>query len=203
MVAPEPTPTPVTLGPPQYRGLWADAFHEGFKSQAQAERLLQDAQRANVNALFIQVRKAGDAYYNDSFEPRAGDIQGPPRFDPLAFLIKRAHSANPRLEVHAWVNVFYVGRSSAVWQRNPDWVNRTSGGTAGPYLDPAALARRPIPVRSSCTWPRRTTSMGSTSTSCATRRAGTGATAHRRCRPTARAHPIPQIRPGASGAETR
>jgi uncharacterized lipoprotein YddW (UPF0748 family) len=136
--APEPTPTPVPLGPPQYRGLWADAFHDGFKSQGQAERLLQDAQRANVNALFIQVRKAGDAYYNDSFEPRAGDIQGPARFDPLAFLIKRAHSANPRLEVHAWVNVFYVGRSSAVWQRNPDWVNRTSDGTPGPYLDPGS-----------------------------------------------------------------
>ncbi|HEX6350920.1 MAG TPA: family 10 glycosylhydrolase [Candidatus Dormibacteraeota bacterium] len=135
---PEPAPTPVALGPAQYRGLWADAFHDGFKSQAQAERLLQDAQRANVNALFVQVRKAGDAYYNDSLEPRATDIQGPARFDPLAFLIKRAHSANPRLEVHAWVNVFYVGRTSAVWQRHPDWVNRTAGGTTGPYLDPGS-----------------------------------------------------------------
>src|SRR2546423_1213498 len=131
-----PTPTPVPLGPAQYRGLWADAFHDGFKSQAQAQRLLQDAQRANVNALFVQVRKSGDAYYNNSLEPRAADIQGPARFDPLAFLITRAHSANPRLEVHAWVNVFYVGRASAVYQRHDDWVNRTSDGTPGPTLGP-------------------------------------------------------------------
>jgi len=134
---PEPTPTPVPLGPPQYRGLWADAFHEGFKSQAQADRLLEDARRANVNALFVQVRKRGDAYYNDGLEPRASDILGPARFDPLAYLIRRAHSANPRIEVNAWVNTFYVGSSSNVYTRHAaEWGNRTDSGLTGPYLDP-------------------------------------------------------------------
>ncbi|MEP7104544.1 MAG: family 10 glycosylhydrolase, partial [Chloroflexota bacterium] len=134
---PLPTPTPVPLGPPEYRGLWADAFHEGFKSQAQADRLLEDARRANVNALFIQVRKRGDAYYNDGLEPRAADILGPARFDPLAYVIRRAHSANPRIEVHAWVNTFFVGSTSNVYvEHGADWGNRTDAGVRGPYLDP-------------------------------------------------------------------
>ena len=86
---------------PQYRALWVDAFHPGIKSAAQIEKLVADAKRANVNTLIVQVRKRGDAYFNKSIEPRASDIQGPIDFDPLAYLLRLAHSATPRIEVHA------------------------------------------------------------------------------------------------------
>jgi len=48
---------------PEFRGLWVDAYREGFKSPEQVDRLLLDARRANINALLVQVRKRGDALY--------------------------------------------------------------------------------------------------------------------------------------------
>ncbi|TME18782.1 MAG: hypothetical protein E6I70_06950 [Chloroflexi bacterium] len=145
--AEEPTPTapPVPLvGPPQYRALWVDAFHDGIKTKAQVNTLIDRAHRANLNALFVQVRKRGDAYFNLGLEPRADDPALARRpFDPLAYLVDRAHRANPRLEVHAWVNTFFVGKDSAVYQTHGDeWGNRTAGGDTGGYLDPGVPQAR-------------------------------------------------------------
>lgn len=137
--SPPPTPT----GPPEYRVLWADAFHEGIHSRSEIDHLVATAQRARINALFVQVRKTGDAYYTRSLEPRPADIFAPASFDPLAYLLKQAHAASPRLEVHAWVNTFYVGRRSRVFfEHGSDWGNRIPGGDPGAYLDPGNPAAR-------------------------------------------------------------
>jgi len=69
--SPSPSASPIVYGPAQYRAMWVDAFHDGIKSRAQIEKLVADAHRANLNALFVQVRKAGDAYFNRADEPRA------------------------------------------------------------------------------------------------------------------------------------
>jgi len=79
---------PIVYGPPQYRALWVDALHDGIKSPAQVEKLVADAHRANINALIVQVRKGGDAYFNHANEPRALDIVGSRGFDPLAYVIR-------------------------------------------------------------------------------------------------------------------
>ena len=135
--SPSPSASPVALGPPAYRGVWVDAFHDGIKSAAQVEKLVADARRANLNALFVQVRKRGDAYFNRGLEPRATDIQGPAYFDPLAALIRLAHAQYPRLEVHAWVNTFFVGSDSRVYREHgEEWGNRTRDGQRGGFLDP-------------------------------------------------------------------
>jgi len=135
--SPSPSPSPVTFGPPQYRALWVDAFHDGIKSPAQVEKLVADAHRANLNALLVQVRKTGDAYFLHSDEPRAIDIGGPRGFDPLGYVIRLAHASVPRIEVHAWVNTFFAGESSRVYvQHQDDWANRTVDGQTAGYLDP-------------------------------------------------------------------
>ena len=135
--SPSPSPSPIAYGPPQYRGLWVDAFHDGIKSPAQVEKLVADAHRGNINALFVQVRKAGDAYFNRSDEPRAADIKGPIDFDPLAYVIRLAHAAVPRIEVHAWLNTFFAGESSKVYLEHGDaWGNRAADGSTSDYLDP-------------------------------------------------------------------
>jgi uncharacterized lipoprotein YddW (UPF0748 family) len=122
---------------PQYRALWVDAFHPGIKSAAQIEKLVADAKRANVNTLIVQVRKRGDAYFNKSIEPRASDIQGPIDFDPLDYLIRLAHSSTPRIEVHAWMNVYFTGESSLVYtMHGKDWGNKTNDGLTSGFLDP-------------------------------------------------------------------
>jgi uncharacterized lipoprotein YddW (UPF0748 family) len=141
ITSPSPSASPIAFGPPQYRAIWVDAFHDGMKSPAQVEKLVADAHRANLNALIVQVRKRGDAYFNVSDEPRATDIEGPPGFDPLAYLIRLAHAARPRIEVDAWLNTFFVGESSAVFkQHGAQWGNRTSGGSQTGYLDPGVPA---------------------------------------------------------------
>ena len=135
--SPEPSPSPITYGASQYRAMWVDAFNDGIKSRAQIAKLVADAHRANLNVLIVQVRKRGDAYFNRADEARALDIIGSRGFDPLSYLIELAHASRPRIEVHAWLNTFFVGDTSGVYVKHGDWVNRTNDGVTGGYLDPA------------------------------------------------------------------
>lgn len=136
-------PAAARPGPPEYHALWVDAFHPGLHSRREIDRLVETAQRANVNSLIVQVRKSGDAYYLQSLEPQPWDIFAPPSFDPLAYLVRRAHAAGPRIEVHAWVNTFFVGRRSRVyWEHGAEWGDRTHDGRSGGYLDPGHPAVR-------------------------------------------------------------
>jgi len=96
-----PTTTPLPQDPPELRALWVDAFHDGFKTPEQVDRLIAWARHANLNALFVQVRKRGDSYYLKSLEPQAEDLA--PGFDALQYLIERAHQGPQRLQVHAWL----------------------------------------------------------------------------------------------------
>jgi uncharacterized lipoprotein YddW (UPF0748 family) len=122
---------------PEYRALWVDAFHPGIKSAGQIEKLVADAKRANINTLIVQVRKRGDAYFNKSIEPRATDIRGPFDFDPLDYLLRLAHSASPRIQVHAWVNVYFTGQTTPVYtMHGKDWGNKANDGVASGFLDP-------------------------------------------------------------------
>jgi uncharacterized lipoprotein YddW (UPF0748 family) len=133
---PSPSPSPIALAAPQFRALWVDAFHDGMKSPAQVEKLVADARRGNLNALIVQVRKRGDAYFNQSDEPRATDIQGPREFDPLAYLIQLAHDSTPRIEVHAWLNTFFVGNTSDVYVHHKRWATLSNTGTKSEFFDP-------------------------------------------------------------------
>lgn len=69
------------------------------------ERVVDEAIAGQVNALFVQVRGRGDAYYLGGIEPLAEGIA--PGFDPLSELIGLARPAG--IEVHAWINVFLLG----------------------------------------------------------------------------------------------
>lgn len=139
---------------PEFRGLWVDAYREGFKTQAQVDRLLADARRANINALLVQVRRRGDAFYARSVEPWTEDADLTPGFDPLAYLIERAHNQQPRLEVHAWVTSTIIWGSQNRAPADPshvfnqhglnapgreDWLSRREDGATwerGYFLDP-------------------------------------------------------------------
>ncbi|HET6318722.1 MAG TPA: hypothetical protein VFG86_19890, partial [Chloroflexota bacterium] len=78
---------------PELRAVWVDAFHDGFKTPEQVDDLVAWARSANLNALFVQVRRRGDAYFSKSIEPRAEDPDLAPGFDALQYLIDRAHAA--------------------------------------------------------------------------------------------------------------
>jgi uncharacterized lipoprotein YddW (UPF0748 family) len=119
---------------PEFRALWVDAFHAGYKTSAQVSQLVAEARAGNFNALIVQVRKRGDTYFNSAFEPKATDIAA--SFDPLADLLAKAHNtaAGPRLEVHAWMVTYPIwGNSSAppthpshVFNRHPEWLTKNN-----------------------------------------------------------------------------
>jgi len=131
----------------QYRALWVDAFHEGFKTPEQTENLVKQARQRHFNTLLIEVRKCGDAYYRSDYEPSALDVA--PAYDPLAHVVALCHdmaNGQPRVEVHAWVVVYKVSRQGIpnprghVLKNHPKWVCTDSRGRTVEgdcvYLDP-------------------------------------------------------------------
>ena len=140
------------LDPPEIRALWVDAFHEGIRSQPEIDALIAAATRANLNTLFVQVRRRGDALYTRGIEPPLDDPAYDPSFDALAHIVESAHAAG--IQVHAWVNAMPVWRDEApprderhVFNRHgPDkageanWFTASPAGTykfpVGYFLDP-------------------------------------------------------------------
>ncbi|MGE5507612.1 MAG: family 10 glycosylhydrolase [Chitinophagales bacterium] len=108
---PLPAPAAGAVVPAQFRAFWVDAFHDGIKTPEQVDRLVADALAAHVNTLIVQVRRRGDAYYSRSpLEPQTEDQSVAPGFDPLQYLLERAHAQG--LEVHAWLTALPVWNSA-------------------------------------------------------------------------------------------
>lgn len=133
----------------EFRGLYVDAFHPGFKSRAEVTQMVTAATAANVNALIVQVRKRGDAYYKSAIVPRAADIAAD--YDPLADIITQAHSQG--IEVHAWLSVYevaldckwYAPAADSIHLTRPEWLmsdqaGRTALDHGKIYLDPGLPA---------------------------------------------------------------
>src|SRR5688500_6893453 len=97
-----------TANAQEVRAVWADGFADGFKTPEQVDQLLARLGEANCNAVFAQMRKSADAYYRSRYDVWASD--NPERFDALQYLIDRAPSGKPRIQVHAWLNTFAVGK---------------------------------------------------------------------------------------------
>lgn len=116
-------------GEPQLRAIWVDGFNEGIKTPEQIDTLLARVRQAGLNAVIVQVRKSADAYYDSHYEPRASDIaEG---FDPLAYLIRKAHGEKPYIQVHTWLNTCAVGRNRhprSLQSRFPEYLTLSDMG---------------------------------------------------------------------------
>jgi len=109
----------------ELRGLWV--VRTALVSPESVDRVVDDAAAAGLNALFVQVRGRGDAFYASRLVPRSVLLERQPRgFDPLARLMARARARG--LQVHAWVNVLLVAHFGQpiprghVLERHPDWI---------------------------------------------------------------------------------
>jgi len=103
----------------EFRGVWiasvANIDWPSRKGLAVTEQqqefidILNNHQRLGVNAVFVQVRAASDAFYAESDEPWSEWLTGvqgrapSPFYDPMAFMIEHAHERN--MEFHAWLNL--------------------------------------------------------------------------------------------------
>ena len=119
-------PVATRVLPDEVRALWV--LRTSLTSAASIDALVHTAHERGFNALLVQVRGRGDAYYASDIEPRAADlVRQPAAFDPLATVIRAAHAANIR--VHAWVNLNLVSsaadlpaaREHLVY-RHPEWL---------------------------------------------------------------------------------
>jgi uncharacterized lipoprotein YddW (UPF0748 family) len=110
---------------PHYRGYWVDTFNTTLNTQADVAAVVQNARLSNANALFVQVRRRGDAWYLDSLEPPPDFVPIAAGFDPLLALIGEAHQYG--IEVHAFVIM------GAVWNKNPTF---PPSATLGPPTNP-------------------------------------------------------------------
>jgi uncharacterized lipoprotein YddW (UPF0748 family) len=95
----------------QYRAFWVDTYNTRLNNVADVTAIVDRAKGAGANALFVQVRRRGDAWYLRGREPRPeGILFDVVTFDPLAEVLRQAHDA--ALEVHAFVVV------GAIWNQN-------------------------------------------------------------------------------------
>lgn len=132
----------------EFRGLWVDSWSPNLYKAEQISQLVSDARAGHFNALLVEVRRRGDAFYNSNFEPKNSGVAAD--FDPLADLLAKAHNTNdgPRLEVHCWIVAYPIWtvpdfpppQTNHPLNLHPDWRNRTSSGafTDGDsyYFDP-------------------------------------------------------------------
>jgi uncharacterized lipoprotein YddW (UPF0748 family) len=137
----------------EVRGMWV--VRESLTSPEKIRNIVAVASHFGFNTLFVQVRGRGDALYNSSLEPRSEELAGQPvSFDPLATIISDAHAHN--IQVHAWLNTFYVWGSTKppvspdhVVNAHPDWLVQDrdgripltpTDGCEGAFLSPANAA---------------------------------------------------------------
>jgi uncharacterized lipoprotein YddW (UPF0748 family) len=95
----------------EVRALWVTRFDWTTSNGADSgkiDEIVENASEAGFNALFFQVRGEADAYYSSSVEPWASRLGGglgkDPGWDPLGYMIQKAHSSG--LQVHAYLNVY-------------------------------------------------------------------------------------------------
>jgi uncharacterized lipoprotein YddW (UPF0748 family) len=111
-----PSPAQAQGSIEQLRGVWVDSDNPGYRNHPQVDELVANVARANANTIFVQMRRHGNAYYNASIEPRTADgrYAPPESFDPLAYLIEKAHSQG--IKVHAWLVISVAcRRSDPLW----------------------------------------------------------------------------------------
>ncbi|MGN1014367.1 MAG: glycoside hydrolase family 10 protein [Butyricicoccus sp.] len=111
--------------------------------------ILDNADKAGIETIYLQVRPACDALYDSDLFPWSSCLTGTAGkapsngFDPLRYWVKQAHKRGMRLE--AWVNPYRICAGSNASEtfsslpksspakQHPDWVVQYDGGY---YFDP-------------------------------------------------------------------
>jgi len=98
---------------PEARALWVECegSQETMSSRKKIDDLVARAKAGGFNVLFVQVYRHDRAWFNSSYAdatPYRLALKKE-KIDPLAYVLTRAHQEG--LEVHAWVNVFRIGKN--------------------------------------------------------------------------------------------
>jgi uncharacterized lipoprotein YddW (UPF0748 family) len=145
----------------EIRGVWistvfnldwpqTSSYGQPEKQKQEYAALLDELQLMGINAVFVQVRTAGDALYPTKLAPWSKVLTGKqgqdPGYDPLAYMIEETHRRG--MEFHAWFNPFRAYTSAAsraeladghAAVQHPEWV--VEAGGVG-YFNPGIPAVR-------------------------------------------------------------
>lgn len=111
---------------------WPQGEYAAEAQKKQYITYLDSFKSLNINAVFMQIKPMGDAFYNSSYEPWSSSITGTrgnaPNYDVLKFMIDEAHARD--IEFHAWMNPYRIAsRASAATSYptlhssvDPSWV---------------------------------------------------------------------------------
>ena len=127
----------------EFRAVWVATIHnidwpskKGLSPEEQRQEfitLIDQHQQMGMNAIIVQIRASGDAFYQSAYEPWSEWLTGKqgqaplPFYDPLEFMIEEAHKRG--MEFHAWINPFrgvsHTRFSSVtdkhISRQRPDW----------------------------------------------------------------------------------
>ncbi len=119
--------------------MWVDAFGSDLNNAANITTLVNRARAANLNAIFPQVRRRGDAWYRGGLEPINSSVAA--GFDPLRDLLTKAHDTSGgkrRIEVHPWLVTYNIwnqqntppSQPTHPYNRHPEWLTQRYPKTA-------------------------------------------------------------------------
>lgn len=124
---------------------WPDPGKDTAGQQASLLAILDEHKAIGINAVFLQVRPACDAFYQSSLEPWSRYLTGTegqapnPFWDPLEFAIEACHERG--MELHAWINPYRAraggttNHPTHVINTHPEWIV-TYGASDKKVLNP-------------------------------------------------------------------
>ena len=159
---PEKRQEPASTTEPM-RGIWLATVAgldwppaESLKVTTDADRIrlqkraltdaLDQMVKTGINTVFFQVKPDGTALWHSDILPwsdvMTGSVGKDPGYDPLAFMLKEAHSRG--IKLHAWLNPYRVSMNtrpetvaalndtlqsspSSVYALHPEWIRTASG----------------------------------------------------------------------------
>ena len=145
----------------EFRGVWiATVFNSDFPKkpiplkvahQEQYRNLLDRLKKLGMNAVIVQVRVAGDAFYPSDLAPWSAFLTGKqgmpptPDYDILEFMVEEAHKRS--MEFHAWFNPYRATMNmdttslaaNHAFRRNRNWMVEYGGKF---YFNPGLEAVR-------------------------------------------------------------
>ena len=122
---------------PSKKGLSVDQQKREFLT------ILDNVKKWNMNAVFVQVKPASDAFYPSKYSPWSEYLTGTqginPGYDPLKFMVEEAHKRG--IEFHAWFNPYRLSTSGSrdrlssdnIGRKKPEWTVAYGGQL---YLNP-------------------------------------------------------------------
>lgn len=94
-------------------------------------KILDNVKEWNMNAVFVQIKPVGDAFYPSKYSPWSEYLTGEqgkaPNYDPLKFMIDEAHKRG--IEFHGWFNPYRLTMSGGmeklsvdnIGKKRPEW----------------------------------------------------------------------------------